>query len=293
MTAMRFKHPLRIWFAVSVAGLGLPAAGSAQSPQPWQMGLQPAATPVMTAINDFHNMMLVIIFIITAFVVGLLGYVFWRFGAKRNPTPTRTTHNTMLEMVWTVVPVIVLVAVAVPSFRLLYFQDVVPESEMTIKAVGHQWYWSYEYPDHGRFTFDAQMVPDEEIKPGQLRLLETDNAVVLPVDTTIRVIVTAETVLHAWAVPAFGVKLDAVPGRLNETWVRIEREGTYYGQCSELCGVNHGFMPIKVRAVSKLQFAEWVKRARRKFARADAAAPEKLVRLGPAAGQDSRAVIAR
>ena len=283
MTAMRFKNALRILSAVSIAGLGLPAAGLAAAPQPWQMGLQPAATPVMTAINDFHNLMLVIIFLISAFVVGLMGYVFWRFGAKRNPTPTRTTHNTMLEMIWTVVPVIILVAIAVPSFRLLYFQDVVPKSDMTIKAVGHQWYWSYEYPDHGRFTFDAQMVPDGEIKPGQLRLLETDNEVVLPVDTTIRVIVTAENVLHAWAVPAFGVKIDAVPGRLNETWVRIEREGTYYGQCSELCGVNHGFMPIKVKAVSKKQFAEWVKSARRKFTRDAATAPENVVRLDPPA----------
>ncbi len=283
MTAMRLKNALRILSAVPIAGLGLPAAGLAASPQPWQIGLQPAATPVMTAINDFHNLMLVIIFLISAFVVGLMGYVFWRFGAKRNPTPTRTTHNTMLEMIWTVVPVIILVAIAVPSFRLLYFQDVVPKSDMTIKAVGHQWYWSYEYPDHGRFTFDAQMVPDGEIKPGQLRLLETDNEVVLPVDTTIRVIVTAENVLHAWAVPAFGVKIDAVPGRLNETWVRIEREGTYYGQCSELCGVNHGFMPIKVKAVSKKQFAEWVKSARRKFTRDDATAPENVVRLDPPA----------
>jgi cytochrome c oxidase subunit 2 len=156
---------------------------------------------------------------------------------------------------------------------------------MTIKAVGHQWYWSYEYPDHGRFSFDAQMVPDGEIKPGQLRLLETDNEVVLPVDTTIRVIVTAENVLHAWAVPAFGVKIDAVPGRLNETWVRIEREGTFYGQCSELCGVNHGFMPIKIKAVSKKQFARWVTSARKKFARqdTDATEPENVVRLDPPA----------
>ncbi len=280
---MRLKNALRFLSAVPIAGLGLPAAGLAASPQPWQMGLQPAATPVMTAINDFHNMLLVIIFLIAAFVVGLMGYVFWRFNAKRNPTPARTTHNTMLEMIWTVVPVIILVGIAVPSFRLLYYQEVVPKSDMTIKAIGHQWYWSYEYPDHGRFTFDAQMVPDDEIKQGQIRLLETDNAVVLPVDTTIRVIVTAENVLHAWAIPSFGVKIDAVPGRLNETWVRIEREGTYYGQCSELCGVNHGFMPIMVRAVSKDEFAKWVGSARSKFAREDAAVPENVVRLDPAA----------
>ena len=285
MKAMRLKNALRFLSAVPIAGLGLPAAGLAASPQPWQMGLQPAATPVMTAINDFHNLLLVIISLIMVFVLGLLVYVFWRFNAKRNPTPSRTTHNTMVEMIWTVVPVIILVAIAVPSFQLLYYQNVVPESDMTIKAIGHQWYWSYEYPDHGRFTFDAQMVPDDEIKPGQLRLLETDNAVVLPVDTTIRVIITAENVLHAWAVPSFGVKIDAVPGRLNETWVRIEREGTYYGQCSELCGVNHGFMPIKVKAVSKNQFARWVRSARKKFARqdTDAPEPEKMVRLDLAA----------
>lgn len=181
------------------------------------------------------------------------------------PSPTRnhqkTTHNTMLEVVWTVIPVVILIVVAVPSFKLLYYADRTVEPEMTLKITGYQWYWGYEYPDHGEISFDSYMVPDDEITGDQVRLLSTDTQVVLPVDTNIQLIITAEDVLHAWAVPAFGVKLDAVPGRLNETWTRITKPGTYYGQCSELCGQGHGFMPIEIKAVSKEEFARWVKTA--------------------------------
>lgn len=279
MTAMRFGKASK---PIVLALLTLPwlaGGASAASAVPWQMDLQPAASPVMAEIRDFHDLLLIVTTLIVVFVSGLLGYTMWRFGAKRNPVPTKTTHNTLIEILWTVVPVLILVLIAVPSFKLLYFQDVVPKADMTIKAVGHQWYWSYEYPDNGKFVFDALMIPDEEIKPGQIRLLETDNAVVLPVDTTVRIIVTADDVLHSWAVPAFGIKIDAVPGRLNETWVRIDREGTYYGQCSELCGLNHGFMPIRVEAVSKAKFNTWVRRARKKFAREGEPAPEQLARL--------------
>ncbi len=159
--------------------------------------------------------------------------------------------------------------------------DGAADAEMTVKAIGHQWYWSYEYPDHGNFTVDALMLQDDELKPGQLRLLETDNRVVLPIDTTIRVLVTADDVLHSWAVPAFGIKLDAVPGRLNETWVRIEREGVYYGQCSELCGVYHGFMPITIEAVSKQAFAAWVEQAKVEFAREGAPAAPTMAQVAP------------
>jgi cytochrome c oxidase subunit 2 len=250
-----------------VKGIGTAAAavvGSfagnawAAGPQPWDFNFQPAVTPVAERVHGFHELLLVLITLITLFVLALLLYTLWRFSAKRNPVPSRTTHNTLLEMMWTVVPVVILVVIAVPSFKLLYFEDVVPKADMTVKAIGKQWYWTYEYPDHGKISFDSLIVPDDQIKPGQLRLLETDTSVVVPVDTTVRVVVTAEDVLHAWAMPAFGVKIDAVPGRLNETWFKATREGTYYGQCSELCGVNHGFMPIRVEVVSREKFNSWV-----------------------------------
>src|SRR5690606_12848505 len=190
--------------------------------------------------------------------------------AKRNPEPSRTTHNTLVEVLWTVVPVVILVGIAIPSFKLLYYLDRVEEADMTIKVIGRQWYWTYEYPDHGNFAFDSNMIPEDQIQPGQLRLLEVDNRIVLPVDTNVRILVTASDVLHSFAVPAFGIKKDAVPGRINETWVRVDREGVYYGQCSELCGVNHAYMPIAVEVVSKERFAEWVEKAQAEFAQVEA-----------------------
>jgi cytochrome c oxidase subunit 2 len=243
-------------------------AALAAQPVPWQLGFQPPATPIMERLESFHNLLLWIITVITLFVLALLAWVCVRFRASRSPTPSRRTHNTILEIAWTAVPVLILVVIAIPSFKLLYFQDVTPDAELTIKAVGHQWYWSYEYPDNGDFAFDAYMVADGDLQPGQPRLLATDNRVVLPVDTTVRVLVTATDVLHSWAVPAFGVKMDGVPGRINETWVRIQEPGIYYGQCSELCGTNHGFMPIMVEAVSKEEFEAWTQEAQAEFARA-------------------------
>ena len=242
----------------------------AAQPEPWQLGFQPAATPIMERIETLHDLLLWIITLISIFVLALLGYASVRFRAARSATPSRRTHNTVLEIAWTAVPVLILVVIAIPSFKLLYFMDVVPESELTIKAIGHQWYWSYEYPDNGGFAFDANMVADADLQPGQPRLLATDNRVVLPVDTTVRVLVTATDVIHSWAVPAFGVKMDAVPGRINETWLRIEQPGTYYGQCSELCGDYHGFMPIMIEAVSKDEFQAWTTKAKEEFARAGA-----------------------
>lgn len=245
------------------AGLAL-FAGSAVAetgkPEPWQMGLQEAATPVMREIQDFHNLLLVIITAITIFVLGLLLYVCFRFNERRNPKPSKTTHNTLLEIVWTAVPVIILVVIAIPSFKLLYYEDTVVDSDMTIKAIGRQWYWTYEYPDHGGFRFNSFMIPDEEIdeSKGQIRQLSVDNPIVLPVDTNVRILVTASDVLHSFAVPSFGIKTDAVPGQLNETWARIEEPGTYYGQCSELCGVGHADMPIVVKALPKDEFRQWV-----------------------------------
>ena len=269
----------RIALAAPMAGLMttlFAAAARAAAPEPWQMGYQKAATETMRRIDELHDIVLVIVTLITLFVLALLIYVMWRFNAKANPTPSKTTHNTLIEIIWTAVPVILLVALAVPSFRLLYFVDVVPKPDMTVKAIGHQWYWSYEYPDHGKFGFDATMVATEALKPGQKRLLETDNRVVVPVNAVVRVEVTADDVIHAWTIPAFGVKIDAVPGRLNYLWFKAEREGVYYGQCSELCGVNHGFMPIAVEVVSKAKFDAWVEDAKKKFARDDRASPVRI-----------------
>lgn len=241
---------------------GFSGAGVAAEPHPWQLGLQEAATPVKHAMDSFHNLLTVIIIAIVVFVAALLALCIIRFNAKKNPVPSKTSHHTVLEVAWTVIPVIILIVVAVPSFKLLYQAERTPEAEMTIKVTGRQWYWDYEYPDHGNIAFSSYMIQDSDLKPGQRRLLEVDNRVVLPVDTTVRVLVTGGDVIHSWAVPAFGVKKDAVPGRANETWVRIEKEGTYYGQCSEICGVNHAFMPIAVEAVSKEKFAEWVAKAK-------------------------------
>lgn len=251
--------------AATVAAV--PAA--ADQPTPWQTGFQEAASPVMVEIEWLYDYLTAIIVAIVVLVTGLLAYVIVRFNARRNPEPSKTTHNTTLEVVWTVIPILILITIAVPSFRLLYYMDRAQDAEMTLKVIGHQWYWSYEYPDHGGFTFDSVMVDEEDLAEGQPRLLAVDEEVVLPVDTTIRIIVSADDVIHSWAVPALGLKTDAVPGRLNETWVRIEREGVYYGQCTELCGINHGFMPVAVRAVSKQDFAAWVERAREEFAAAD------------------------
>lgn len=242
----------------------------AAQPRPWQMVFQPAATPVAERIHAFHDLLFWIIVTITVLVLVLLCYCAIKFNEKANPTPSKTTHNTVLEVVWTAIPILILVVIAVPSFRLLYFMDRTDKPEMTLKAISHQWYWSYQYPDHGGIKFDSNMIPAEDLKPGQPRLLAVDNEVVLPVDTNVRLLVTSEDVIHNWAVPAFGVKIDTVPGRTNETWVRITKEGTYYGQCSELCGINHGFMPIQVRAVSKQAFAQWTEEAKKKFAAAPA-----------------------
>ena len=237
----------------------------AKQPEPWQLGFQKAGSENMAMITDFNNFLLYIMTAITLIVLGLMVYVMVRFNARANPEPSKTTHNTLVEVVWTVVPILILVVIAIPSFRLLYFQRDIPQADMTVKAVGYQWYWGYEYPDHGDFAFDSLMLSDEE-RGDQPRLLATDTVMVVPVDTTVRVVVTAADVLHAFALPAFGLKMDAVPGRLNETWFKAEETGTYYGQCSELCGIRHAFMPIRIEVVSKEQFAAWVEEAQAEYA---------------------------
>jgi cytochrome c oxidase subunit II len=278
---------LGVFFGLLMVGLGLALPALAAEPQAWYMNFQEAATPVMERIEGFHDLLLVIITAISVFVLGLLIYVMWRYSEKRNPTPSKTTHHTLIEVVWTVVPVLILLVIVVPSMRLLYYTDVVEDAEMTIKATGHQWYWNYEYPDHGNFAFDAYMVAEEDLQPGQKRLLDTDNYVVLPVDTTVRVIVTAGDVLHSFAMPAFGVKKDAVPGRLNETWVKIDPKyagTTFYGQCSEICGTGHAYMPIAIKAVTKEEFTAWVEEAKNTFARVEPA-PAPAVQLADSAEQ--------
>jgi len=242
------------------------AAGKAE---PWQINLQDAASPVMERVHDFHNFLLIIITAIVLLVLGLMAYIIFRFNAKRNPVPSKTTHNTLLEVVWTGVPIIILVIIAIPSMKLLYFHDRAQEYDMTLKVTGHQWYWTYSYPDHGDFSFGSFLMPDEMLEEGQPRLLTVDEPVVLPVDTTVQLLLTSNDVIHNWAVPALGVKIDTTPGRINERWVRVTKEGKYYGMCSELCGVNHGFMPIEIHAVSKEEFAQWVDEAQEKFAAAD------------------------
>jgi cytochrome c oxidase subunit 2 len=241
--------------------------------EPWQLGFQEAASPIMERVESFHNLLLWIITLITIFVLALLAYVCIRFKASNNPTPSKRTHHAMLEVAWTAIPVLILVVIAIPSFKLLYYQDVVEEADMTIKAIGRQWYWSYEYPDHGNFTFDAFMIADEDIdaEAGQLRLLETDNRLVVPVDTKIRLLTTASDVIHSWAMPAFGIKIDAVPGHVNEMWFEASEVGTFYGQCSELCGAYHGFMPIAVDVVSSEDFEAWTQQAQEEFAKAGSA----------------------
>ncbi len=251
-------------------------------PTPWQLNFQPAASVNMEKIAGFHDAMLIVITVITIFVLGLLAYVCLRFREKANPNPSDITHNTLLEIVWTTIPVVILIAICIPSIKIMYFNDRTEEADMTLKVIGYQWYWGYEYPD-SNIAFESYIIKDQDIKPGQVRLLEVDNRVVLPVDTNIRIQTTAADVIHAWAIPAFGVKMDAVPGRLNETWVRIDKEGVYRGQCSELCGAYHGFMPVVVEAVSKEKFAEWVKsKAPAANGNAKAAEPE-VVKPAPLA----------
>lgn len=267
--------------ALALAGTGAAMAGTGQ-PSPWQINLQGAASPVMESIHSFHAFLLAIIIAVVLLVLVLLIVVMVKFNEKANPVPSRTTHNTLIEVAWTVVPVLILVAIAIPSFRLLFLQLDLPKADLTVKVTGHQWYWSYEYPDNGPFSFDSLMVQTADLKPDQPRLLTVDNEVVVPVGKIVRVQVTAADVIHSFALPSFGVKIDALPGRLNESWFQATKEGVYYGQCSELCGRDHAFMPIAIRVVSEAEFATWVAEAKQKFA--SAGTPAQVAQSEPAAG---------
>ena len=266
---------LKRFFAFVVTSVVLMSGGAALAtgqPEPWQLGLQQGATPVMDNIIWFHDFLLYVITAITIFVLALLVIVAVKFNAKSNPVPSRTTHNTLIEVIWTVVPVLILVAIAVPSFRLLFYQLNTPPADVTVKATGKQWFWSYSYPD-SKFEFDSLMVQTKDLKPGQPRLLAVDNEMVVPVNKIVRVLTTGSDVIHAFAVPAFGIKIDAIPGRINETWFKAEREGMYYGQCSELCGKDHAFMPIAVHVVSDAAYTAWLDQAKKKYATDDSVRP--------------------
>ena len=259
-----------LFAAALITALGL-SGGSAWAalgqPVDWQLGLQDAGTPVMEDIVWFHDYLLLgIITAIALFVLVLLIIVMVRFNATRNPTPSRTTHNTLIEVLWTAIPVLILVVIAIPSFKLLFYQLNLPPADVTVKATGNQWFWSYTYPDNGNFEFNSILVPTDKLKPGQLRLLTVDNEMVVPVNKVVRVQTIGSDVIHSFAVPSFGIKIDSVPGRLNETWFKATREGVYYGQCSELCGRDHAFMPIAVRVVSEQAFNAWVEDAKKKYA---------------------------
>jgi cytochrome c oxidase subunit 2 len=266
---VRLTTTIRNLTAGACASLALALGGGAalaDKPEPWQFGFQAAATPITERIHAFHDELLVLIFAISLFVFGLLIYVMVRFNHRSHPVPTRTTHNTVVEVLWTIVPVLILVTIAIPSFKLMYYMDRVPDSKMTIKVTGHQWYWEYTYPDQGNLDFNSNLLADKDRKADQPRLLEVDNPLVIPVGTNIRMQIAGSDVIHSWFVPSFGFQEYAVVGRLNEAWVNVEKEGTYYGECNQICGVNHAFMPIEVKVVSQADFDKWLTEAKTKFA---------------------------
>ncbi|HXX03180.1 MAG TPA: cytochrome c oxidase subunit II [Xanthobacteraceae bacterium] len=281
-------------FTAAALAVGILLTGSAAAfaglgqPSPWELGLQEAGSPVMADVIWFHDFLLWIITGIAAFVLILLLLVIVRFNARANPTPSRTTHNALIEVIWTIVPVIILVAIAIPSFRLLFVQLDEPKPDITVKATGKQWYWTYDYPDNGNFEFDSLIVEDKDLKPGQPRLLTVDNEMVVPVNKIVHVLVTGADVIHSFAVPSFGIKIDAVPGRLNDTWFKATSEGLFHGQCSELCGKDHAFMPITVRVVSDAEFAAWAAEAKKKFAGNDGAPSGTLAAIDPLSAATGR-----
>jgi cytochrome c oxidase subunit 2 len=244
------------------------AQGVVGAPRPWEMGMQRSFGPIKDRVIELHDLVLVIITIITLLVGGLLIWVMIRYNSRRNPEPSQTSHNTILEIAWTVIPVLILVVIAIPSFRLIYYQDRTPDPDMTIKATGHQWYWEFTYPDQGNLDIESRYVHDEDLKPGQLRLLDVDNQLVIPVGKKIRVLTTSSDVIHSFFIPAFGVQRYAIPGRTIETWMAADRIGTFYGECNQICGQDHSRMPISVKAVSEADFKAWVDQAKKSAAAA-------------------------
>jgi len=249
---MRSKYYLFVLFFII-------SNAQAYSPHNWQMYLQEPASPVMEEMVKFHDFLHYITSGIVLLVFILIAYVCIRFSKKNNPVPSKTSSNILLEIIWTIIPIIILVIIAIPSIRILYFAEQKINPDITLKVVGHQWYWQYEYPEHN-ISFDSYIIKDEDLKPGQLRLLDVDKRVIIPVNAKVKVLLTSDDVIHSWAIPSLGIKTDAIPGRVNETWFEIKKPGVYYGQCSEICGVGHGFMPIAVEAVTQTEFTEWLKK---------------------------------
>lgn len=296
----------RLWiaaFCLTMAPLLLPGTNAAYAqkeaigaPHPWEIGMQRAYGPIKAQIIDLHDLVLVIITMITLLVAGLLGWVIWRYNAQRNPVASRTSHHTLLEIAWTVIPVLILVIIAIPSFRLVYYEDRTPDPAMTVKVTGHQWYWEYTYPDQGNLDFSSYIVPDNQLKPGQPRLLTVDNELVIPVGKNIRILTTSSDVIHSFFIPSLGTQRYAIPGRMIETWLRADRPGVFYGECNQICGTNHSRMPIVVHAVPPQEFQAWVVQAKKKFAAANTP-PSEPAKLEPtrlaAAGPVNTAPIER
>ncbi len=270
------KRPSHLWRGLAAAaacataplvGICLaPDPASAQVPTPWQVGMQAGFSPVKRDIIALNHLLFVIIAVITAFVGLLLAWVIWRYNARRNPVPSPLSHNPVLEVAWTVIPILILVVIAIPSFRLIYYEDRTDHPDMTIKVTGHQWYWEYTYPDQKNLDFSSYIIPDDKLKPGQLRLLSVDNDLVLPVGKNVRILTTSGDVIHSFFIPSLGVQRYAIPGRTIETWVRIDKPGLYYGECNQVCGTNHSRMPIAVRGVSEQEFQAWLVQAQKQFA---------------------------
>ena len=276
--------PRRLFAALTflmMAPLVMPGGGTAmaQAPKPWEMGMQAAFSPLKERIIDLHNMVLVIITLITIFVGALLIWVMYRYNAAKNPVPSQTSHNTVIEVAWTVIPVLILVVMAIPSFRLIYYQDRTPDPDLTIKVTAHQWYWEYTYPDNGDISIESRYIRDEDLKPGQLRLLDVDNQMVIPVGKNIRILTASTDVIHSFFIPSLGVQRYAIPGRTIETWLSASKPGVYYGQCNQICGTDHSRMPIAVKAVSEEDYKTWVAQAK------------KTADAGPATGKGTTAAM--
>ncbi len=269
--------------------------GAVGAPKPWEMSMQAAYSPIKERIIDLHHLVLIIITVITLFVGGLLVWVMLRYNSRRHPVPSRTSHNTILEIAWTVIPVLILVVMAIPSFRLIYYQDRTPDPDMTIKVTGHQWYWEYSYPDQGNLDIESRYVHDEDLKPGQLRLLAVDNQLVIPVGKKIRVLTTSTDVIHSFFIPSFGVQRYAIPGRTIETWMEASVPGVFYGECNQICGQDHSRMPISVRAVSEADFKTWVEQTKKSAAatRPDADHGQLLAAASEAASRGTQQTIER
>jgi cytochrome c oxidase subunit 2 len=270
--------------AMGVAALAIVSSSAmAQTPHPWEMNLQAPHSPVETNIHSLHTLVTWLMFIVVVLVAGLLAYAIWRFNAKRHPVPSRTSHNTILEIAWTVLPVLILVVIAIPSFRLVYFEDRVRDADMTIKVTGHQWQWEYTYPDSNNLDFQSVMIQDDDLKPGQLRHLSVDNPLVVPAGRNIRILTTGADVIHSFFIPSLGVQRYAIPGRTIETWMKVDQPGDYYGECNQICGTNHSVMPIHVHAVTDAEYKTWLEEAKKKFA-------SDLSPAHPAAGSQFAAV---